>query len=197
MAKLNVSGKAGFNAGELLNLGNLEVKTRSTGISPPVYEMDLITAIARAFGCRCAYGTTNGEGWRKVYEFIGREHRVQIASYVAEVLLRKLRRERARYIKSLYRVRKRYTKICRADEFCSGWVYAVYKKLVSAEISPEEQKALVSYEHSLGWTDSLKPIRRDSKNENDWGNGHTPGSGVELHNGVGSVAARQLIGAGT
>jgi hypothetical protein len=68
---------------ELLNLGHAEVNTGSLGKTAPSHETRLINAIARAFGCRCAYGTRSGNYWRKSHEFIGPEHRVQIASYIA------------------------------------------------------------------------------------------------------------------
>jgi hypothetical protein len=180
---------ATIDASELLNLGRAEAKTGSRGNNPPAYETSLIAAVAKAFGCRSAYGATSGEGRHKAHDFIGPEHRVQIASYVAEVLLRKLRRARAAYIKSLRRVRKRHAKICRADGFCSGWASAVRQKLTATQVSPEEEKALDEYERSLGWTDG-RPIRRISKNENDWGNGFASGRAVEIQSGVGAFEGK-------
>jgi hypothetical protein len=187
-----------IDAAELRDIGRVEVKTRSRGESAPLHEVTLMNAIARAIGCRRAYGFTNGEGWYKVNEFIGAEHRVRIASYIAEVLLRKMNRERAAFMKSLYRVRKKYTKTCRADEFCRGWVSAVVGKLKVAENSAEEEKALDLYERSLGWRDADAPaIRRTSRNENDWYSGHESGRSVEIQSGVGAFGGRALIGAPT
>jgi hypothetical protein len=179
---------------DLVNFERVEVKTNSRGRSAPRYEARLMNAIAKAFGCRRAYGYTGGDGRYKVHDFIGPEHRVQIASYIAEVLLRKLRRERAAYIKSLYRVRKRYAKISRADEFCDGWACAVTKKLVEAKITSEEEKALDKYEQSLGWTTGKGPIRRISKNKNDWIGGYISGDDVEIQGGVGAFGGRLSIG---
>jgi hypothetical protein len=183
-----------MNAADLLNLGLMEVKTGSRGESAPIYESSLMAIVAGAFGCRCAYGTTSGEGWYKAHDFIGPDHRVQIASYIAEVLLRKLRRSRAAYIKTLYRVRKRYTKICRADKFCSGWVSAVHKKLTKMEISPKEKKALDEYEKTLGWTAGGAVIRRTSDDKNDWVDGYVSGKTVEIQSGVGAFSGRLSIG---
>jgi hypothetical protein len=184
-----------MSAADLLNFGRMETKANSRGHNVPVYESSLVAIIATAFGCRSAYGTTSGEGRYKTHEFIGPEHRVQAASYIAEVLLRKLRRERAIYIKSLYRVRKRYTKICRADEFYSGWVSAIRKKLTIMKASPEEEKALDEYEKSLGWTIGAVTIKRIGKGENDWGNGYTSGKNVVIQDGVGTFGGRLSIGA--
>jgi hypothetical protein len=183
-----------MNAANLLNLGRMEVKTGSRGKSAPIYESSLAVIIAGAFGCRSAYGTTSGEGWYKTHDFIGPDHRVQIASYIAEVLLRKLRRSRAAYIKTLYRVRKRYTKICRADEFCSGWVSAIHKKLTKMEVSSKEKKALDEYEKTLGWTAGEAAIRRANKGKNDWEVGYVSGKTVEIQSGIGAFSGRLSIG---
>jgi hypothetical protein len=56
------------------------------------------------------------------------EHRVQIACFVAEVLLRKLKKARDEYIKKSTRVRSRTNKIKRADEFCLGLVCTLLRK---------------------------------------------------------------------
>jgi hypothetical protein len=184
-----------IDAAELAGMWRTEVKTGSRGKDSPLHEIMLMNAIAKAFGCRRAYGYTSDGGWYKVHDFIGSEHRVQIASYIAEVLLRKLNKARAAYIKSLYRVRNRYTKTCRADEFCRGWAYAVTKKLGAASLSPEEEKALDSYELSLGWKTVDARAGRKSNNENDWGNGHVSGDTVEIQQGVGAFAGRLSIGA--
>ncbi|MDR1575198.1 MAG: DUF2786 domain-containing protein [Treponema sp.] len=184
-----------MSAADLLNFERVEVKTGSRGRHAPPHESRLMKAVAEAFGCRRAYGYTDGEGFYKVHDFIGPKHRVQIASYIATVLLRKLRRERAAYIKSLYRVRKRYTKVCRADEFCSGWVCGVCGKLAAAKVNPEEEKALDDYERSLGWTGRKMASPRSSKNDNDWGSGYRSGKNVEIRGGVGAFSERPSIGA--
>jgi hypothetical protein len=184
-----------ISAAELANMQRVEVKAGSRGRKIPRYESVLMVIIARAFGCRSAYGTTDGEWWYKVHDFIGPEHRVQIASYIAEVLLRKLRRARTAYVKSLYRVRKRYTKICRADVFCSGWVSAIHEKLIAIQVSPKEEKALDEYERSLGWTNNNVSIRRAGKGRNDLSNGYKSGSAVEIQPGVGVSDRRLSIGA--
>jgi len=61
----------------------------------PIYELHLITSIAKAFGCQSAYGWHKGHesesgdiwimGWYG-HTFVGLEHRVQIACFITEVL---------------------------------------------------------------------------------------------------------------
>ena len=184
-----------INAAELTNMQKTEVKTGSRGDSAPLHERRLMNAVARAFGCRRAYGSADDGGRHKVHDFIGPEHRVQIASYIAEVLLRKMTRERAAYIKSLRRVRKRYAKTCRADEFCRGWADAVTDKLSVMAQSPEEKTALDNYEQSLGWKTVSPPAGRTGGHKYDWGNGFVSGGKVEIQSGVGAFDGRLSLGA--
>jgi hypothetical protein len=178
------------SAADTADIESMEVKTGSRGRRAPVHEARLMNAVAKAFGCRRAYGYTDGGGWYKVHEFIGPDHRVRIASYVAEVLLRRLRRARSSYMKSLYRVRKRYTKTCRADEFCRGWVFTVTGKLAEIKNSPDEEKALDEYERSLGWTARKISPARSGENKGDWTNGCRAGKNAEIQGGVGAFGGR-------
>jgi hypothetical protein len=111
----------------LLNVAEESVETGS-GEKPPRYEVVLVNVIARAFGCRVAYGWDHyGKHSTSVYThtFVGIEHRVKIAAFMADVLMRKLKKARRDYIKTLKRVRIRENKIKRADSFCRGWVAKV------------------------------------------------------------------------
>jgi hypothetical protein len=164
------------------------------GQRPPKYETYLTSNIAGAFGCNCAYGWTNGHESESGYifgyfgyTFVGLEHRVQISHFIAEVLLRKLKKARSEYMKQLTRVRSKTNKIKRADEFCLGWAYTVVNKLNRFTNTQDEQKAIDNYVAKLKWGDSLKTISRGSiKNSsiNDFENGRRAGTGVEIQNGI-------------
>jgi len=148
---------------------------------PPIYELHLITSIAKAFGCQSAYGWHKGHesesgyiwGWYG-HTFVGLEHRVQIACFIAEVLFRKLKKARSEYTKRLTKVRSKTNKIKRADEFCLGWVCTVVDKLNQFTNTPDEQKAIDIYVAKLEWGDNLKTINRGTFNKstiNDFING--------------------------
>jgi len=164
------------------------------GERPPKHETYLTSSIATAFGCRCAYGLRKGQinkygfhDWYYGHIFVGLEHRVQIACFIAEVLLRKMKNARRNYIKKLIRVRSRINKIKRADEFCLGWVYTVVQKLNQFTNTPDEQKAIDDYVANLGWEDKLKTISRGTIKKssiNDFLNGRQAGTGVEIQNGI-------------
>jgi hypothetical protein len=170
----------------------------NSGRKPPIYESDLICAISDAFGCRSAYGCIASDRKQPQYghTFVGIEYRAQIASFIAEVLLRKLRKARSRHYKTLCRVRTRHKKICRADEYCVGWVDEVCEKLTRFTNSPEEESAIAAYEKRLGWGNELKKIDRKDKhkwNWKDYAKGRKDGDDVVIQHGVSAMEKRENL----
>jgi hypothetical protein len=196
-------------------VGEFEILKESvrgnSGQHPTKYESHLIKSIADSFGCELAYGVV-----KKVpkafydfdyyeYEyghiFVGMEHRVKIATFVSDVLLRKLKRARLEYVKTLNRVRIRGNKIKRADDFCLGWVYTVVSKLHEYTNTPDEQTAIDDFVANLDWADGLKTISRGGVGKstgNDFGNGQRAAAGVQIQHGIEGYesGARLLGGAG-
>jgi hypothetical protein len=175
---------------------------------PPKYEICLTSSIATAFGCKIAYGWHKGHesesgyiwGWYG-HTFVGLEHRVQIACFIAEVLLRKLKNARNEYMKKLTRVRSRTNKIKRADDFCLGWVFTIIAKLNQFTNTPDEQKAIDNYVANLKWGDNLKTTSRGTIKGSaidDYLNGRRAGAGVEIQNGIsGHESGALFLEAGT
>ena len=155
----------------------------NSGEKPPLYKSFLMTKIASSFGCKNAYGYKKQFGAYAII-FVGLEHRVKIASYIANVLLRKMKRARSDYMQKLSRVRSMSNKIKRADEFCFGWAWTVASKLAEFTNTPDEQAAIDIYVANLGWTDNLKLINRGKSKANDWANGRRAGAGVQIQHGV-------------
>jgi hypothetical protein len=174
-----------------------EVNTNS-GKKPPQYQGRLMFNIAGAFGCRVAYGFIRRDGYKAVYgsTFIGLEHQAKIASFIGTVLLRKMAKARAEYIKSLKRVKNRYQKIIRADQFCRGWVTSVCDNLRAFTNSPEVETALDAYEQEQGWAEGGGGINRKAKRDyGDWYNGLAAGRGVQIQHGVeGEESGARLLG---
>jgi hypothetical protein len=177
-----------------------EVKGNS-GQRPPKYESHLIARIAGAFGCQCAYGVVNVMrvlGFDYGHTFVGLEHRVKVACFIAEVLLRKLKKARTEYVKTLNRVRNRGNKIKRADEFCLGWVVTVVSKLHEFANTADEQKAIDNYVANLKWGDNLKTISRRTVRRsemNDYLNGRNAAADVQIQHGVeGRESGSRLLG---
>jgi hypothetical protein len=169
------------------NLTNTVYRNR-----PPRYEEILFLDIASAFGCVVLY---SGNWDKRYWRFIGLKHRSEVSAYIGQVLLRKLKTARSNYYKKLYRVRSKYRKIQRADDFCLAWVSAVTEKLSAfAGISEEEQNAIdvyVNKNHPA--LTKLNSIRRSFGNDVDFFNGHTAGARIKLQHGVGVDPRKTLL----
>jgi hypothetical protein len=174
---------------------------RGSGQKPPVYEIHLASSIAEAFGCRVMLSGELDKTdliYRNKYKFIGVDYRPHIASFIATVLFRKLKYARADYIKTLYRVKSRNTKIRRGDEFSKGWVSIVTQKLKEFSGTPEEDKALEMYMKKYENNPTRTGINRKAVGRyehQDWYNGRKAGSGVEIQHGIeGQNSGAKLIG---
>jgi hypothetical protein len=172
---------------------------RAGGNTPPQYEIKLAVSIARAFGCQVINSRNLGKDlvYRNAYQFIGVDYRPEVASYIATVLFRKLRRARTDYIKSLYRVRSRITKIKRGDEFSRGWVSTVIAKLNAFSVPEEELMAVELYmKNRYPHLESISGINRGSVKKYeyaDWHYGREAGSGVEIQHGLKGQAGTRLL----
>jgi len=180
---------------------NEDEAPRGSGDKPPLHEVHLVRSIAEAFGCKVMlnqeFDRVNLVS-RNTYKFIGIDYRPQVASYIATVLFRKLKKARAEYIKSLYRVRSRNTKIRRGDEFSKGWVSIVVQKLKAFAGTPEEEMALEMYMKKYENAPSVSGIDRKGIGRygfQDWYHGRKAGSGVEIQHGIeGQDRSTRLIG---
>jgi hypothetical protein len=162
----------------------------------PRYETNLTYSIALAFGCKRIYHV--GADRRCTWDFIGLSHRAQIAAYITQVLLRRLRAVRAEYIKALNRVRARYRKTRRADAFCTAWVQEVTEKLPAfAGSSPEEQKEIDTFfQEKHPNATSMKFRREASGTQGDYLKGRLAGQGVQLQHGVSMGSPAPLLRGG-
>jgi hypothetical protein len=171
---------------------NEDEAPRASGNVPPQYEINLAASIAEAFGCKVLISRKldiKELVYRNTYKFIGVDYRPEVASYIAIVLFRKLRRARTEYLKSLYRVRSRATKIKRGDEFSKGWVSTVIQKLKTISGTPEENMALEMYMKKYTNLETIDGIDRGAIKKYghlDWYKGRKAGEGVEVQHGVGS-----------
>jgi hypothetical protein len=200
---------------KLNDVGEFEIAEEridgNSGVHPPQYEVYLAGQIAKAFGCRIAYGIARYipksfySSQRFYYDdpkyghiFVGLEHRVKIASFIADVLLRKLKKARNEYMRRLNRVRLRANKTKRADDFCLGWVHTVVSKLHEFINSPDEQAAIDNYVSNLNWGDDLKTIRRKAVKKSgidDFSNGRRAAADIQIQHGVeGQKSGAPLLG---
>ena len=177
------------------DVNTIEIDSKCTKTShrdnPPRYESILFYDIASAFGCSVIYIYGGNYSWR----FIGLKHRTEIASYIGQILLRKLRAARSQYYKRLFRVRSRYRKIQRSDDFCLSWVTTVTDKLPAfAGITKEEEKAIELYKNKNHRDlEKLTSTKRSFGNPEDYYYGKLAGEGVQLQHGVGVDSRGSLL----
>jgi hypothetical protein len=169
---------------DINNIDIIEESTPTTNRkNPPLYEVLLVKKIQDAFGCDSLYVTKrNNCFWR----FIGLRHRAEIAAYICQILIRKLKSARVEYIKTLYRVRSKYRKTQRADDFCFSWVYTVTKKLPKfAGINENEKNTIADYVNKcITTTEEIKAINRSLGNTEDYLNGRRAAEGVQLQHSL-------------
>lgn len=127
--------------------------------TPAKYVFGLIRTINEVFGVD-AYLGGNVKEINAV--FYGREYRVRIASYAFQVLWRQLQAARKEFTAQQENFfLRRKSKIAHADDFCLGWVIAVYEKVEKLRLSEEEEKELQEMGKSL--VDFLKLTGAKSK----------------------------------
>lgn len=161
---------------------------------PARWENNLMGVISGAFGCELIFQSFARGNWRWV--FIGGVAEVGVASYAADVLRRQVLAARKCYIaEQLSRVREKSRKTARADRFCDGWVFSASKLLERYQ----RHAALDSYmqqKHSglteLGVRDRKKTA--GVSGDMDLLRGLAAGKSAQLHDGVGGVESRKMIG---
>lgn len=116
----------------------------------------------------------------------------EVASYTLAVLLRQVRQARRDYIAQNLKRCKSASKTKRADQFCSGWVYAVYTKVAEfAGTEPSGATDAYMLKHHPDLVDG-KAIDRTAKTKslslraiNDTAAGIQAADSVQLNHGVG------------
>ncbi|MDK4577480.1 DUF2786 domain-containing protein [Kingella kingae] len=164
----------------------------------PIWQHYLISLCAKAFGAQ-AYGLQDFNG--KTTQFYGIGNRPELAAYAYEVLLRQIRAARREYMKTaLNRVSNSRNKTYRADEFCKGWISAVWHKVQAFALTPKEQDLMTRYQAELGEIKTAKPRQVKAASslkvqaQLDRWRGQAAGEKVELHHGVSGAAKMKQIG---
>ncbi|UJZ95028.1 DUF2786 domain-containing protein [Photobacterium damselae subsp. damselae] len=172
-------------------------KSRFKSRQITLYVNNLIGTISGAFGCEAIVRVSMFDGIGVV--FIGHGERPEVASYVYDVLERKLSAARKEYIAGLSNRMKRATKTARADSFCEGWVWAVSSKITAFALTDEEKEQVSEYKISQFKTATEKAKPRQakklgsaSKRESALQDGFDLGRQVELNHGVNSKETAKL-----
>ncbi|MCG7655910.1 DUF2786 domain-containing protein [Wielerella bovis] len=181
-----------------LALANIEECGIKCANQLPAWQQALATLCGLALGAKVY---TKGYHNAMQIKFYGLNGRAEMAAYAYEVLLRQVRKERRHYLKThLNHVRKASNKTYRADEFCNGWVNAVWQKLQEFALSPQETDLMNQYHKQLGEMKTAKPrsvrvkgISSVSRALDRW-RGKIAGEKAELHRGVDGAAQVKQLG---
>ncbi len=184
-----------------------KTKTASSAKVLPEYIVMFANLIARAFGVKVTFCRNVkwadyrflAEGF---IEFAGPGSRSEVASYAYSVLGRQLARDRAAFLKIHRRLKKRGTRIERADVFCVGWVMAV-SDVVAEYPMPKTERELIDKAvaiHCGELTDGkVKSVHLAGRALGDFHRGMESGSKARLHAGMDwqepTESRRLLIGA--
>jgi hypothetical protein len=149
----------------------------------PLWEDALSTTVQHAIGVEVLIDI---DGARV---FIGAGAAPQIAAYAFAVLFRKLKAERAQYVRTVLRRCSVARKRQRADIFCQAWATACYAKIKA--LMP---RALVDdrvgqyiarrYGDQLSSVESRAASTKGRDTSQDYWRGRQKGREVELHNAV-------------
>ena len=113
-------------------------------------------------------------------------------------MLRQLKKERREYIKNeLKAVRLSRNKTARADQFCTGWVYAIAQKVKEFATEPEEKDMLERYQKQFGEMGQAK--KRDvhggskASREQDLAAGVRKGREAQLYHAMDGGEEQKLL----
>lgn len=164
-------------------------------LTVPQWHWKLVHLCGRAFGCDRWHNTNHTGGG---FIFCGTSGRPELAGYAYQVLLRRLKTARREYMATaLSRVRIAKNKTARADEFCAGWVEAVWVGVSLFARSEAENDLIRQYRERNGLTDMKTARTRDVKGVYssglDYFHGLSAGEGVRLDVPLGEGAERKLL----
>ena len=118
---------------------NLDVMSR-----PGRWVLGLHSVIAQALDCD-GFVREGGFWGPMQLSFVGVGATPEIAGYAFDVLYKKLKNDRAEFIKSKLQGSKRSNKTKLADAFCDGWVANVYTKVKNINPNQEATEKIKAY----------------------------------------------------
>lgn len=168
----------------LHQVGEARVKSTQSISKAKDWEINLVTLIARAWGCKIIFSP--GRSWQKDYWarfiIVGHKDKVQLAEYTCVVLLRQIAKGRAEFSKTLsdkgYARGKAMT--AQLDGFCKGWVGTIRAKVFAFANSPELQ---VFIDLKIQEITKGRTIDPQSRGNGTAGNlaGQAAAAGIDLH----------------
>ena len=142
MAKHNVS-EQGLKLSEVTEL---DIKSAVSVSRPKPWEIRLVKTCADAFGCDFLW--TDGNSYNRDpygrYTLIGLKSQAEVCQYTIEVLLRKVRRARAEFLKTLPHLSGK-GKTVQGEGFCVGWINAIAATVIAFARGDAETQLVLEY----------------------------------------------------
>jgi hypothetical protein len=125
-------------------IGEAEVKSAVSVSKVKDWELALVHTVASAFGCSIMWRASRS--WASDvygrYILVGSTSQVELAQYTCIVMLRKLIKARAEFVRDIGPYSSREYKSKAADSFCKGWI-ATIRKTVSEFALDDNTKVLI------------------------------------------------------
>jgi hypothetical protein len=120
----------------------------------PQWIYDLHSVIGQALDCESI--VTRGGGKNARLCFVGVDASPEIANYAFEVMFRKIKADRANFIKDKVQGLSRGNKVKLADAYCKGWIINVYSKVENLNPNKEIQEKIKAYNETSadGWNEN-------------------------------------------
>lgn len=189
--------KHGISADDVLaSEAGLSQARAGAASRPANWEAALAARVGLVFGCKVLFSSAVW-GRTSAWNFIGTGANHDVATYCFEVLLRQVKKARAKHIEAALRRCKPTTKTRRADLFCEGWVQTAVGKLDAMTLGERDQQALDAFvAQRFPMTRDLKATNRNAgkktlsdREYSDYASGRISGRSAELNRGVGAADA--------
>ena len=137
--------------------------------NPPKWVINLHTVIGEAMDCESMLQAGWGGRCKADIIYIGIGSTPEIATYAFDVMYRKLKADRAEFIKTHLKRYKTSNKTKLADAYCEGWVSNVYSKVKNLNPNLEVKEKINAYKATSserGFSDKVyEPKQRFKKND--------------------------------
>ena len=179
-----------------------EQAQRARNVVLVVWESDLASMIASAFGCQrlSAINLSFKDGRLKRvrnFVFIGVNPAPEIAAYAFDVLSEKCAKGRRAHMSLQPKNCKQKTKVARGDKYAEGWIITVSDKLDSfagRERDEELIERFIAQKYpELETVEAKDRTKGRNLSDNDWHAGHRDGKKVDLHHGLNAAASRPAL----
>lgn len=180
-----------------------EVRVRAASTAANSWEVQLVDAVAEAFGCEhftvleTAFNPYGSRVARRYWVLVGLNAAADVGGYACDVLVRQCARARMAHIAKQPKNCKPATKTARGDAFAQGWVWGM-RQSVERFAQPEKDQLLLEGYLQRQYGEMQETKVRDSTEGRKLQDGHAAagfyaGQKAQLHRGVGGQAKQALL----